>query len=134
MLSRFFPNILKVLAWFPRTYLAEFITLLPGFVSEATCIEMMHTLLDLPCLSAALEQTRSRSVSGGGSTTSGSPINAALLNYILRGEGGLGGTIDRLGDLYTLLQPCVTAPNYVATTTAVEFNVWVVSGTQRLRE
>ncbi len=39
---------------------------------------------------------------------------AALFNYILRNEGGLGGTIDRLEELHALLAPAAFAARVVA--------------------
>nr|KAG5714811.1 hypothetical protein BaRGS_000299 [Batillaria attramentaria] len=55
ILSHFFPNILKILAWHPRTFVKEFVDLLPAMMSPTTSLEIFHTLLDLPCLTAALE-------------------------------------------------------------------------------
>eukprot|EP00041_Stephanoeca_diplocostata_P027867 m.777511 g.777511 ORF g.777511 m.777511 type:complete len:811 (+) comp23265_c1_seq6:330-2762(+) len=112
--EKFFPNILKIIAWAPRTYLAEFVELLPCLMHPASCIELFHSLLDLPCLSAALENTSgsshtSGSTAGGraGTTAVAPHITGALMNYILRQEGGLGGTIDRLADLHNLFLPSV---------------------------
>lgn len=36
----YFPNLFKILAWFPRTFLNEFIELLPAIMSEKTYIEV----------------------------------------------------------------------------------------------
>lgn len=74
--------------------------LLPCLMSPSTCIEVLHTILDLPVLSAALEHTQSGSIEAISSAT---PIAGALINYIMREEGGLGGTIDRLEVLHDLL-------------------------------
>lgn len=98
--TRYFPNIFKLLAWSPRSYLGEFLELLPCLMSPSTCIEVLHTILDLPVLSAALEHTQSGSIEAISSAT---PIAGALINYIMREEGGLGGTIDRLEVLHDLL-------------------------------
>ena len=38
--ARYFPNIFKILAWAPRTYLGEFIELLPCLISPSTCVEV----------------------------------------------------------------------------------------------
>ena len=38
--SKYFPNIFKVLAWFPRTFLREFMELLPAMISEKTYMEV----------------------------------------------------------------------------------------------
>ncbi|KAK3738718.1 hypothetical protein QZH41_018082, partial [Actinostola sp. cb2023] len=52
--TKFFPNLFKVLAWSPRTFLREFLELLPVMMSEDSVVEVFHSILDLPCLSAAL--------------------------------------------------------------------------------
>ena len=82
------------------SYLGEFLEMLPCLMSPSTCIEVLHTILDLPVLSAALEHSRSGSVDAISSAT---PIAGALINYIMREEGGLGGTIDRLEVLHELM-------------------------------
>jgi len=53
--KRYFPNIMKILAWAPVTFVAEFLQLLPAFISKASASEVLHSLLDLPCLSATLQ-------------------------------------------------------------------------------
>eukprot|EP00040_Diaphanoeca_grandis_P009264 m.48195 g.48195 ORF g.48195 m.48195 type:complete len:804 (-) comp20688_c0_seq1:131-2542(-) len=102
---KFWPNILKLLAWAPRTHLGEFLELLPCMMAEEVCIELFHTILDLPVLSAALEQTQpdDKHFHNIASVSTNPGITAALMNYILRQEGGLGGTIDRLEELHLLL-------------------------------
>ncbi|XP_041362987.1 AP-5 complex subunit zeta-1-like isoform X2 [Gigantopelta aegis] len=119
ILSKYFPNFLKLLAWHPRTFLTEFVDILPAFMSPTTSMEIFHTLLDLPCMTAALEilekvpKTESQtsvtsslgdvevSVSTGASQN---PLYRPLFNFITRAEGGCGDTISRLSTLYQVLQ------------------------------
>jgi hypothetical protein len=53
--SKYVPNLLKILAWSPMTFVAEFLQLLPACISPTTASEVLHSLFDLPCLSATLQ-------------------------------------------------------------------------------
>nr|CAD7409405.1 unnamed protein product [Timema cristinae] len=54
LLSRFFPNILKLVACHPAALVEEFLHLLPAMISSANAMELFSSLLDLPLLSATL--------------------------------------------------------------------------------
>eukprot|EP00117_Sycon_ciliatum_P049570 scpid39477/ scgid4871/ AP-5 complex subunit zeta-1; Adapter-related protein complex 5 zeta subunit len=127
ILSRFFPNLLKILAWSPRSYLTEFAQLVPFLVQPRTVLEVLHSLLDLPCLSAGLEVARFVSQLGGSEADAKkvfsalpqqqkavaayfNPVHRPLFSFLLRPEGGKGDTISRMPMLYTLLSDLAVLP------------------------
>ncbi len=71
--------------------------------SVCLCVQVIHALLDLPCLSAALELARQGGGSVGGAVDPGAvtvtalsdPRYKPLFKFILRNQSGSGDTIDR---------------------------------------
>ncbi|XP_046855730.1 AP-5 complex subunit zeta-1-like [Xenia sp. Carnegie-2017] len=120
--SKYFPNIFKIIAWFPRTFLKEFMELLPMMINENNYVEIFHLLLDLPCLSAALEavhESKRRSVKTNSESIvvlrkSVKAYNNSkfrgLFSFILRKESGFADTISRLNILHSLFEDMVNCP------------------------
>ncbi|XP_048576058.1 AP-5 complex subunit zeta-1 isoform X2 [Nematostella vectensis] len=125
---KFFPNLLKILAWFPRTFLMEFLELLPVMMSEDSAVEVFHSLLDLPCLSAAMctsWNARAKSSSDVPSTKLTSADSfldskyKPLFSFILRPEAGHGDTISKLVVLHELLADMVEHPRVMVSSQIV---------------
>uniref|UniRef100_A0A9J8BWK9 Adaptor related protein complex 5 subunit zeta 1 n=1 Tax=Cyprinus carpio carpio TaxID=630221 RepID=A0A9J8BWK9_CYPCA len=123
-----FPNLLKFLAWNSSGLIAEFVELLPSLIAPDTAIELLHTILDLPCLAAALDlQQRSACYQASDRTAwdqQGAKVAACLdafrqpsyrglFLYILRPEAGTGDTIDRLKMLHEILADMAESPRVV---------------------
>uniref|UniRef100_A0A8P4FWM5 Adaptor related protein complex 5 subunit zeta 1 n=1 Tax=Dicentrarchus labrax TaxID=13489 RepID=A0A8P4FWM5_DICLA len=119
-----FPNLLKLLAWDSPAVVDDFVDLLPSLVTAGTAVELLHTLLDLPCLSATLVlQLRSSHPSEQNFPKSGrcllsldafrNPSFRGLFLFLLRGEAGSGDTIDRLGTLHELLAEVADWPRVI---------------------
>ncbi|XP_035385231.1 AP-5 complex subunit zeta-1 isoform X2 [Electrophorus electricus] len=125
---RSFPNLLKFLAWNGPGLISEFMELLPSLLAPDTALELLHTLLDLPCLAATLDlQHRSACYQvqnwdvwdqqGAKMAVSleafRQPTYRGLFLYILRPEAGTGDTIDRLSMLHEALEGMVESPRVV---------------------
>ncbi|XP_011812397.1 PREDICTED: AP-5 complex subunit zeta-1 [Colobus angolensis palliatus] len=111
-----FPNLFKFLAWNSPPLTSEFVALLPALVDAGTALEMLHALLDLPCLTAVLDlQLRSSPAASerplwDTSLRAPSCLEAfrdpkfqGLFQYLLRPKAS--GATERLVPLYQLLQP-----------------------------
>ncbi|XP_006889809.1 PREDICTED: AP-5 complex subunit zeta-1 [Elephantulus edwardii] len=125
-----FPNLFKLLAWHSPALTAEFVDLLPGLVTTSTAVEMLHALLDLPCLTAALDlQLRSSPALSERppwdislrptSCLEGfrDPQFQGLFQYLLRTKAG--GPPERLAPLHRLLQPMAGCARVVQCAAAV---------------
>ncbi|GAB6025878.1 AP-5 complex subunit zeta-1 [Chamberlinius hualienensis] len=52
-----FPNVLKIIAWHPTTFLEDFDELIPTLMDDVTSEEVLQSILDLPCTTLALIHT-----------------------------------------------------------------------------
>ncbi|XP_026113438.1 AP-5 complex subunit zeta-1-like isoform X2 [Carassius auratus] len=146
-----FPNLLKFLAWNSSGLIAEFVELLPSLIAPDTAIELLHTILDLPCLAAALDlQQRSACYQAPDRPAwdqQGAKVAACLdafrqpscrglFLYILRPEAGTGDTIDRLKMLHEILADMAESPRVVrcAQVVPVLLHVYFNTVTQKADE
>jgi len=135
---KYFPNILKLLAWNPRSFVVDYMDILPACLSPSTTLEVVHTLLDLPCVTGCLElsmhHTKSARTSRGSSSTSSSspvlppqacqkayqsPEYSSLFKYMLRAQAGFGDTINKLEHVHKLLSAMCKHPRVVCCAQAV---------------
>ncbi|XP_028611924.1 AP-5 complex subunit zeta-1 isoform X1 [Grammomys surdaster] len=111
-----FPSLFKFLAWNSPPLTAEFVVLLPALVDAGTAVEMLHALLDLPCLTAALDlqlrstQTPSERLLWDVSLRIPSCLEAfqdpqfqGLFRHLLRPKAS--GSTERLTPLHQVLKP-----------------------------
>ncbi|KAM5229193.1 AP-5 complex subunit zeta-1 [Ctenodactylus gundi] len=130
LLKQSFPNLLKFLAWNSPPLTAEFVALLPALVDSGTAVEMLHALLDLPCLTAALDlQLRSSPRPHERPLWDASlrvphcleafrdPHFQPLFQYLLRTEAC--GSAERLTPLHQLLQPMASCARVAQCAAAV---------------
>ncbi|XP_069123668.1 AP-5 complex subunit zeta-1-like isoform X2 [Argopecten irradians] len=137
ILTIFFPNIFKILAWNPRTYLSEFQDLLPALMSPATALEILHVLLDLPCMTIALEVTDRLASKGDPLTQSDTDPTSTveafnhifyrpMFHFFTRVEGGHGDTINRLSSFHKAVKDMSQHPRVIvcSQTVPVLLRVW----------
>ncbi|KAK1343612.1 hypothetical protein QTO34_016392 [Cnephaeus nilssonii] len=130
LLRRSFPGLLKAHAGSHPPLTSEFVALLPSLVDASTAAELLHALLDLPCLTAALDlQLRlspaasERPLWDASLRTAGCPDASqdpqlqGLLQHLLRAEAS--GAPERLAPLHPLLQPMASCARVLQCAQAV---------------
>ncbi|KAM9725443.1 AP-5 complex subunit zeta-1 isoform 3-T3 [Dama dama] len=130
LLKTSFPNLFKFQAWSSPALTSEFVALLPALVDAGTAAEMLHLLLDLPSLTAALDlQLRSSQAASerplwdisvrapGCLEALRDPQAQGLFQHLLRAKAS--GTTERLTPLHQLLQPLASCARVVQCAQAV---------------
>lgn len=123
ILSNHFPNIFKILAWNPRTFVSEFAEILPALMSPTSSIEIFHILLDLPCVTVCLDVLEKCHVEDKGIVPENEPnssieayqhpIYRPMFLFFTRGEGGQGDTINKLGKFHKILEDYTRHPRVI---------------------
>ncbi|KFV75186.1 AP-5 complex subunit zeta-1, partial [Struthio camelus australis] len=122
-----FPNLFKFLAWNSPPLISEFVDLLPFLLDAGTAIEIFHLLLDLPCLTAALDiQLRSTSLPGSEKAACDPtvkpatcleafrhPLYKSMFQYLLRIEAAPEDSPESLIPLRQLLGSLASSPRVV---------------------
>nr|XP_025131315.1 AP-5 complex subunit zeta-1 isoform X5 [Bubalus bubalis] len=130
LLRTSFPNLFKFLAWSSPALTSEFVALLPVLVDAGTAVEMLHLLLDLPSLTAALDlQLRASQAASerplwdisvrapGCLEALRDPQAQGLFQHLLRAKAS--GTVERLTPLHQLLQPLASCARVLQCAQAV---------------
>ncbi|KFQ21677.1 AP-5 complex subunit zeta-1, partial [Mesitornis unicolor] len=122
-----FPNLFKFLAWNSPPLISEFVDLLPFLLDTSTAIEIFHLLLDLPCLTAALDiQLRSTALPTSERAASNPavkpatcleafhhPLYKSMFQYLLRTKSTPEDAPERLIPLRQLLGSLASSPRVV---------------------
>ncbi|KAM9222778.1 AP-5 complex subunit zeta-1 isoform 2-T2 [Leptosomus discolor] len=122
-----FPNLFKFLAWNSPPLISEFVDLLPFLLEAGTAIEIFHLLLDLPCLTAALDvQLRSAALPASERAASDPaakpatcleafrhPLYKSMFQYLLRTKSAPEDAPERLIPLRQLLGSLASSPRVV---------------------
>uniref|UniRef100_T1JGU9 Uncharacterized protein n=1 Tax=Strigamia maritima TaxID=126957 RepID=T1JGU9_STRMM len=106
LVVQYFPNILKILAWRPRTFFEDFIILLPSLFTASVSVEMFHSLVDLPCLAASLLYATDNSIL----PVINNPALRSMFAFMLRHKCGIGDTFARLDEFHQFILPLVNHP------------------------
>ncbi|XP_027539420.1 AP-5 complex subunit zeta-1 isoform X2 [Neopelma chrysocephalum] len=128
-----FPNLFKFLAWNSPPLISEFVDLLPFLLDAGTAIEIFHLLLDLPCLTAALDiQLRAAAFPTSEKATSDPavkpttcleafrhPLYKSTFQYLLRTKSAPEDTPESLIPLRQLLGSLAGNPRVVQCAEAV---------------
>ncbi|KAM6299072.1 AP-5 complex subunit zeta-1 [Aegotheles albertisi] len=122
-----FPNLFKFLAWNSPPLISEFVDLLPFLLDSGTATEIFHLLLDLPCLTAALNiQLRSAALPTSEKAACDPAVKPAtcleafrhplyknMFQYLLRTESAPEDAPERLIPLRQLLGSLASSPRVV---------------------
>ncbi|XP_048177154.1 AP-5 complex subunit zeta-1 [Corvus hawaiiensis] len=122
-----FPNLFKFLAWNSPPLISEFVDLLPFLLDAGTAIEIFHLLLDLPCLTAALDiQLRAAALPASEKSSSDPagkparcleafrhPVYKSMFQYLLRTESAPEDAPESLVPLRQLLGSLAGSPRVV---------------------
>ncbi|NWX17958.1 AP5Z1 protein, partial [Aegotheles bennettii] len=122
-----FPNLFKFLAWNSPPLISEFVDLLPFLLDSGTATEIFHLLLDLPCLTAALNiQLRSAALPTSEKAACDPAVKPAtcleafrhplyknMFQYLLRTKSAPEDAPERLIPLRQLLGSLASSPRVV---------------------
>ncbi|NXG44717.1 AP5Z1 protein, partial [Psilopogon haemacephalus] len=122
-----FPNLFKFLAWNSPPLISEFVDLLPFLLDADNAVEIFHLLLDLPCLTAALDvQLRSAALPTSEKAASDPtvkpstcleafrhPLYRGMFQYLLRAKSTSEDAPERLVPLRQLLGSLASSPRVV---------------------
>ncbi|XP_065283849.1 AP-5 complex subunit zeta-1-like isoform X1 [Dermacentor albipictus] len=118
--EKYFPALLKIFAWNPQQFKSQFLSIVPAFMSAKSVVEVFHSLVDLPALTAALVLEREMMGLSEGARTKrqsslqlGTEVHKSMLKFVLRDISGIGDTFDGVAKFHTLIADQVNHPKVV---------------------
>jgi len=108
VLVKYVPNLFRFAAWWPCNFMEEICEILSLILNQSTAAEILHLILDLPCLAALLQLSHDGFIEdpvklGERLKTDLPPYSKALFNFILRDKLMGVETIDKIPELHRLL-------------------------------
>ena len=108
VLSAYFPNVFKLLAWWPCSFLEEACEIVQLIANDNNFMEVFHAVLDLPTLCALLQLKRTIGLEDNVAMERklGVPVQPhhnAMFSFLTREKAGGGETIDRMSEVHGLL-------------------------------
>ncbi|KAH6943417.1 hypothetical protein HPB50_021349 [Hyalomma asiaticum] len=108
--EKYFPSLLKIFAWNPQQFKSQFLNIVPAFMSAKSVVEVFHSLVDLPALTAALLHEREMLGMPEGARLKrqssfqiGSEVHKSMLKFVLRDVSGIGDTFDGVATFHSLI-------------------------------
>uniref|UniRef100_A0A131YGL0 AP-5 complex subunit zeta-1 n=1 Tax=Rhipicephalus appendiculatus TaxID=34631 RepID=A0A131YGL0_RHIAP len=118
--EKYFPALLKIFAWSPQQFKSQFLSIVPAFISAKSVVEVFHSLVDLPSLTAALLHEREMMGVPEGARAKrqssvhiGSEVHKSMLKFVLRDISGIGDTFDGVAKFHSLIADQVNHPKVI---------------------
>ncbi|KAL1480997.1 hypothetical protein MTO96_050562, partial [Rhipicephalus appendiculatus] len=111
---------LQIFAWSPQQFKSQFLSIVPAFISAKSVVEVFHSLVDLPSLTAALLHEREMMGVPEGARAKrqssvhiGSEVHKSMLKFVLRDISGIGDTFDGVAKFHSLIADQVNHPKVI---------------------
>ncbi|XP_077489712.1 AP-5 complex subunit zeta-1-like isoform X2 [Amblyomma americanum] len=115
--EKYFPSLLKIFAWNPQQFKRQFLDIVPAFMSAKSVVEVFHSLVDLPALTAALILERETLGASDGarlkrqsSSMQQAEVLKSMLKFVLRDVSGIGDTFDSVAKFHALIADLANHP------------------------
>jgi len=108
VLSKYVPNLFKFIAWWPCNFIEEACDMLEIVVNQSTAAEVLHMILDLPCLAVALQLANKDKLKDPEKLEEAlqitiRPYYKAMFAFVMREKSRGAETIDKMPELHKIL-------------------------------
>ena len=115
IVSKFLPNILKLIVWWPLVFIENFKDIVRVLLTKQNFLEMFHAILDAPCLVTLMHLKHEKFLEDDAKLkeifkVEFKPYFRIMFAFILRSESTGADTIDKLKHLYDALEPLKQLP------------------------